>query len=85
MAEALRAAGVPVECRIYGGGHMATVLALSPLFRFEARTLADVREFLDGLAAGTRWESGSSEPCPSVRGRKSWDRPLPQPYLLTNP
>jgi acetyl esterase/lipase len=86
MSEALRSAGVPVVCRIYGGGHMAPVLALSPLLRFEARTLADVREFVDRtVAAGATSEPGFSDPCPSVRGRKSWDRPHPQPWLMENP
>ena len=86
MAEALRSAGVPVECHIYWGGHMAPVLALSPLLRFEARTLADVREFVDrAVAAGATSEPGFSHPCPSVRGRKSWDRPLPQPWLIEDP
>jgi acetyl esterase/lipase len=86
MAEALRSAHVPVECRIYGGGHMAPVLAFSPLLRFEARSLADVREFVDRtVAAGATSELDLSEPCPSVDGRKSWDRPLPQPYLIEDP
>ena len=86
MSEALRSVGVPVECRIYGVGHLAPVLALSPLLRFEARTLADVREFVDRtVAAGARSGPGFSEPCPSVRGRKSGDRPLPQPWLMEEP
>jgi acetyl esterase/lipase len=87
MGEKLRAAGVPVECRIYASaGHMAPVLALSPLLRFQASTLADLREFVDRTVdAGAMSEPDFSDPCPSVRGRKSWDRPRPQPMLREVP
>jgi hypothetical protein len=45
---------------------MAPVLALSPLLRFQARSLADVREFVDRtVAAGATSGPGFSEPCPS--------------------
>jgi len=42
---------------------MAPVLALSPLLRFQARTLADVRDFIDRTvdAEGT---SGQASPIP---------------------
>lgn len=83
MSEQLRAVGVRVECRIYAStGHMAPVLALSPMLRFQARTLADVREFVDRtVAANGTSKPGFTDPCPSVSGRKSWNRPRPQPWL----
>lgn len=87
IGEQLRAVGVPTECRIYGNsGHMAPVLAMSPMLRFEADTLADVEEFIARTVAGNaRSNPDSGSPCPSVRGRKSWERPLPQPYLWEIP
>lgn len=83
MGEKLRVAGVPVQCRIYGRtGHMAPVLALSPLLRFRARTLTDVRDFIDrAIAAGGIAEPRFGGPCPGVSHRKNWNRPRPQPYL----
>lgn len=84
MSEKLLAAGVPVECRIYtGASHMDTVLALSPLFRFEGRTLADVRGFIDRTVAAS--PPDSSDFCPDVSGRKEWAQPLPQPTLVELP
>jgi acetyl esterase/lipase len=85
MAAELRAAAVPVECRIYDVGHFGTVLALSPALRAEADTLADVREFIDRTVSGAA--SGTAAPgdaCPSVSERWGWekDAPAQQPGLV---
>ena len=72
--EKLRAAGVPVECRLYrDAGHTATVAALSLPLRASASTLADVRGFIDRtMAAGVGSKPEMGAPCPGVRGRKTW-------------
>jgi acetyl esterase/lipase len=45
--EQLRAAGVPVDCRLYAGaGHIMAIGAMSLPLRATAGTLADVREFI---------------------------------------
>jgi acetyl esterase/lipase len=81
MEAKLRAAAVPVECRIYHVGHIGTVLALSPAFRGEAGTLADVREFIDRTMSA---QAPSSDACPSVSERQSWkkDAPAQSPGLV---
>jgi acetyl esterase/lipase len=81
MEAKLRAAAVPVECRIYDVGHIGTVLALSPAFRVEAGTLADVREFIDRTMSA---QAPSSDACPSVGERRSWkkDAPALRPDLV---
>lgn len=70
----LRAAGVPVECRFYADvGHTETVASLSLPLRSSANTLVDVREFIDRtVTTGVRSRPETGAPCPSVRGRKSW-------------
>jgi acetyl esterase/lipase len=87
MAARLREVGVPVECRIYqGAGHLAPLLAMSPLLRFEGSTLADVRDFIDRtVTTGAPSKAGTNGLCPSVSGRRSWEHPLPQPYLWEVP
>ncbi len=74
MAVKLRAAGVPLECRIYDVGHAGTVLAFSPVFRVQAPTLADVQEFIDRTvkAGATSSPGAGSDTCPSLRGRRGW-------------
>jgi acetyl esterase/lipase len=70
----LRAAGVPVECRLYEGvGHAYAVAALSLPLRATANTLADVRRFIDRtMAAGVGSKPEMGAPCGDVRGRKTW-------------
>lgn len=74
LDERLRAAGVPVECRLYeGAGHIFIVGAMSVPLRFSANTLADVREFIDTtVAAGTGSKPEFDAPCTSVKGRQTW-------------
>jgi hypothetical protein len=68
MARELGVVGVPVDCRIYADvGHATTVLALSPLLRFQADTLADVRRFMDRTVAGDT----SNHACPDVSSREN--------------
>lgn len=82
MTKRLRAVGVPVDCRIYEEvGHAQTVLALSPLLRFRATTLADVREFIDRTIAGDTLQHA----CPGISGRKNWQQLRPQPHLTHAP
>jgi hypothetical protein len=84
MREKLRAAGVPVECRIYtGAGHMPRCwhylrccVSRGALWR----TCASSSIALSPLAP--RRSRTPSNPCPNVRGRKEWERPLPQPTLV---
>ncbi len=48
MAEQLRAAGAPVETRIYEGtGHIGIILALTPLFRGNGPVLSDTLAFIE--------------------------------------
>jgi acetyl esterase/lipase len=83
MHAKLSAAGVHVKCLIYpDAGHAATVLAFSPLLRWESGALADVQDFIDRTFAASPPTSTS---CPGLRTRRSWDRPYPQPYLLHVP
>jgi acetyl esterase/lipase len=72
--ESLRAAGVPVECRLYEhAGHISIVAAMSLPLRIQADTLGDVRQFIERtVAAGSVSKPGESAPCPSLRGRKTW-------------
>jgi acetyl esterase/lipase len=72
MEAKLRAAHVPVECRIYDAGHIATILSFSPVFRFEASTLADVQRFID-RTLHPKPNSSPSDACPDVSGRRSWN------------
>ena len=80
--ERLRAAGVPVDCRLYtGAGHMVPVAALSLPMRPFAGTLADVREFIDRtVAAGVGSKPEFDASCASVKDRKTyqWENP-PRP------
>jgi acetyl esterase/lipase len=82
LDEALRAAGVPVECHLYlGAGHMAPVAALSLPLRPFSGTLADVRQFIDRtVATGVGSKPEFDGVCTSVKGRKtySWENP-PRP------
>jgi acetyl esterase/lipase len=80
--EKLRAAGVPVSCRLYtGAGHMEPVAALSVPFRPFSSTLTDVRDFVDRtVAAGIGSKPEFGAPCTSVKDRKTyqWENP-PRP------
>jgi len=80
--EKLRAAGVPVDCRLYAGaGHTGPVTALSLPMRPFGRTLTDVRRFIDlTVAAGVRSKPEFDAPCTSVKERKTyyWENP-PRP------
>ena len=84
----LRAAGVPVECRLYlGAGHTDPIAALSWPMRPVAATLADVREFIDRtVAAGVGSKPEFDMPCTSVEGRKTWqwENP-PRPLAASEP
>ena len=70
----LRAAGVPVECRLYRDvGHVEAIASLSLPLRASADTLADVRGFIDRtMAAGVGAKPEMGAPCADVRGRKTW-------------
>jgi acetyl esterase/lipase len=89
MEDKLRAAGVPVECRMYDVGHVGIELAFSPPFRGEASTLEDVREFIDRTlnARAASSASAASDTCPSVLGRRdgNWEHPPARPDLLEIP
>jgi acetyl esterase/lipase len=82
----LRAAHVPVDCRLYtGAGHMAPVAALSLPFRPFASTLADVQQFIERtVAAGVGSKPELDAPCTSVKGRITyqWENP-PRPLGRT--
>jgi acetyl esterase/lipase len=86
LEEKLRAAGVPVDCRLYeGAGHVDIVAALSVPLRFSANTLTDVRQFIDTtVAARTGSMPDFHAPCASVKGRKTWqwENP-PRPLIAT--
>ncbi|HEU4623135.1 MAG TPA: alpha/beta hydrolase [Steroidobacteraceae bacterium] len=63
LAQALTGVGVPVDCRFYDGvSHFGTVAAFAVALRAEAPSLADVRRFIDGTAAGTV----PVAPCPDI-------------------
>ena len=70
----LRAAGVPVECRLYTEvGHVYAVASLSLPLRSTANTLSDVRQFIDRtMATGTGSKVETGAPCVDLRGRKTW-------------
>ena len=82
FSEKLRAAGVPVSCRLYtGAGHMEPVAVLSVPFRPFSSTLTDVRDFVDRtVAAGIGSKPELGAPCTSVKDRKTyqWENP-PRP------
>ena len=81
--ETMRAAGVPVACRLYpGAGHMRPVAALSLPLRPFAGTLADVQQFIDRtVATGAGSKPELDARCTSVKKRKTyyWENPPRRP------
>jgi acetyl esterase/lipase len=75
LAAKLRAAGVPVECRIYAGStHFDTIAAFSLPLRRDAPSLADVRQFINRTMAATA--TGQlpvmGPACAELRLRREW-------------
>lgn len=83
--EKLRAAGVPVECRLYSDtGHVTPITAMSLPLRSTATTLADVKQFIRAtVSTGVASRPKLEAPCIGVKGRKTWQWENPPRPLVT--